>query len=413
MSAVKRPLEGMRIIEYAVWIAGPGGGDILADLGAEVIKVEDLRGGGDPYRRIGKGMGAPIKDCDDGTEMNPWFDASNYNKKFVCVDTKTEEGMKIFYQLLETADCFVTSMRQKMLEKRGLDYDTLHAKFPKLPYAHFLGWGEKGPLKDKPGFDATTYFAAGGVVGNSAPEWGEYVGNFPLGFADNWSGITTACAALAGIVESMLHGTGDYINSSLYAEAYWSQRLSLMQYQFGVPFPIDTTKPASPTINTYRTKDGRWMYLCVSDYNRYYNDIMRGIGRDDLVDHPIYSDQTKMVESGKKQEVADILLEGFRTHTAAELHAKMDPAEVPVEDCQMYGDVLASEQAWANQFIEKVQYPNGEESIAIASPITARNNGPHRFERAKRLGGDNDRYLEEIGYSKEEITSLREQGVIN
>lgn len=408
---VKKPLEGLRVVEYAVWIAGPGGGAILADLGAEVIKVEDLLGDGDPYRRIGKGLGAPIKG-ETGTEMNPWFDASNYNKKFMSINTKTKEGMQIFYDLLSTADCFVTSMRQQMLVKRGLDYETLHKRFPKLPYAHFLGWGEKGPLKDKPGFDATTYFAQGGVLGNSAPEGGEYVGNFPLGFADNWSGLATACAALTGILESKLHGVGDYINSSLYAEAFWSQRLSLMQAQFGVKFPIDPRKPASPTINTYKTKDGKWMYLCVSDYNRYYNDIMRGIGREDLVDHPVYSDQNTMINQGKKQEVADILLEGFANMTSAEIHASMDPKEVPVEDCAMYEDLLTSEQAWANQFLETVTYPTGDTSIAIAQPITARNAGGHSFERGKPLGFDNDYYLQALGYSEEDIQNLRSQGVI-
>jgi len=405
-----RPLEGLRIVEFAVWIAGPGGGAILADLGAEVIKLEELIGDGDPYRRIGRGMGVPIKG-ETGTDMNPWFDASNYNKRFVSVNTKTPEGMEIAYKLIGTADAFVTSMRQQMLLKRSLDYDTLHAKFPKLPYAHFLGWGEKGPLKDKPGFDATTYFAQGGVLGNSAPEWGEYVGNFPVGFADNWSGITTAAMTMAGILESKLHGVGDYCNSSLYNEAFWTQRLSLMQVQFGVPFPVDTKKPSFPTINTYRTKDGKWMYLCISDYDRYYNDLMTAIDRSDLIDHPVYSKIAELAKSGKKQEIADVLIKGIGSLTVKEVHERFDPKELTIEDCVSYDELLKSEQAWENDFLHTIEYPTGDTSIAMTQPINMRN-APHGYERAKALGADNNLYLKELGYSQEAVEDLRKREII-
>ena len=407
----KKPLEGLRIIEYAMWIAAPGGPSMLGDLGAEVIKVEDIFGDGDPFRRIGTMQGAPIKGK-DGSEMNPWFGSSNYNKHYVCLDTKSKDGQRIFYELLATADAFVTSVRQDSLVKRGLDYDTIRKKFPKLPYIHFLGFGEKGPLKDKAAFDVATYFGAGGYLANSVPEYSDYLGNFPVAYADCWSAGYTATAILAGILESKLHGVGDYFTLSLYGEAFWSQRLSLLQVQFGIKYPLDPAKPTNPIINNYKSKDGRWLILCVSDYNRYFNDIMRAIGRDDLVDHPIYGTDYALKENKKEIELSLIIKEGFSRMTAAELHDAFGSRDLPLEDCATYEDLLNSEQGWANQYLEKIEYPTGDTSIALTQPISSRNAGPHSYERSKTLGFHNDYYLEELGYSKDEIVELRSKGAV-
>lgn len=407
----KKPLEGLRIVEYAMWIAAPAGPSMLGDLGAEVIKIEDIQGDGDPFRRIGMSQGAPIKG-EGGADMNPWFDSSNYNKNYVCLNVKSEEGLKIFYELLSTADAFVTSVRQDVLVRRGLDYDTLRKKFPKLPYIHFLGYGEKGPLKDKAAFDVATYFGAGGYLANSVPSYSEYLGNFPVAFADCWSAGYTACAILTGILESKMHGVGDYINLGLYGEAFWSQRLSLLAVQFGVEYPLDSSKPQSPLIAYYKSKDEKWLILCISDHERYFNALMEGIGRSDMKDHPIFSTQPAMVASGKKQELYEVIRAAFLNMTAEELHKAMDARDIPLEDCVTYEDLLKSEQGWENQYLERVTYPTGDTSIALSQPISSRNCGPHSFERSKPIGYHNTYYLSQLGYDAKQIESLRSKGII-
>lgn len=408
---MKKPLEGIRIIEYASWIAAPAGPSMLGDMGAEIIKVEDLRGNGDPFRRIGLSQGAPIKGK-DGEDMNPWFDSANYNKNYVCIDTKTKEGMELFYKLLATADAFVTSMREEALVRRGLDYGTLSKKFPKLPYIHFVGYGSKGPWKDKPAFDVSTFFGDGGYLANSVPEGTDFLGNFPVAFADCWSAGYTASAILTGILESKMHNVGDYLSLGLYGEAYWSQRLSLLAVQFGAKYPLDSTKPQSPIIAYYKSKDGKWLILTISDHNRYYNSLMEGIGRPDLVDHPDFSTQEAMVASGRKQELREVIKEAFASMTAKELYEALNPRDIVLSDCATYEDLLNSEQGWANQYMEKIEYSTGDTSIAIAQPISSKNAGPHSFERSKVPGFHNNHYLTELGYTGAAIQELREKGVI-
>lgn len=410
--STKKPLEGLRIIDYTMWIAAPAGPYMLADMGAEVIKIEEMIGNGDPYRRIGASQGAPIKG-EDGKDMNPWFDTVNYNKQWMCLNTKTREGRQILIDLLGTADAFVTSLRQDVLERRGLDYDTIHEIYPKLPYIHFLGYGEKGPLKDKAAFDMTTYFAGSGIWTASVPEGTPFLGNFPTAFADCWSGGYVASAIQTGILESMLHGTGDYLTLGLYGEAFWSQRLDLIECQFGKQFPRDPRNPNSPLIASYKTKDGRWMELCISDYDRYYAPLIKGLGREDLVNNPDYSTQTALYATpGKKEELTEIIRECFANMTAAEVHSSIDPADIPCEECQTYEDMLKSEQAFANEYLVKVEYPTGDTSLAMPQPVSSRNAGSHMLNRSKVPGADNEKYLLELGYSKEQIENLRASGSI-
>ncbi|MCQ2558973.1 MAG: CoA transferase, partial [Oscillospiraceae bacterium] len=150
MSAMK-PLEGIKVIEQSVMVASACAGRMMADFGAEVIKVEDARGG-DPMRKWAAGIGAPIDEL-----CNPIFDNLNANKQGLSIDLKSEEGREVFYKLLENADVFLTNNRTEALERMGLDYATLHAKFPKLVVTQLEGYGAQGPEACRPGSDSAAF----------------------------------------------------------------------------------------------------------------------------------------------------------------------------------------------------------------------------------------------------------------
>ena len=153
-----RPLEGIRVVEMATFIAAPCTARFLADLGAEVIKVEPPKG--DPLRYTAVNEGRPLDQ-----KENTSYDLENAGKTCIALNTKSEEGREALEKLLATADVFICNWRQSPLKRAGLDWETLHEKYPSLVYGYVSGYGEKGPDKDLPGFDFTAFYARGGILG--------------------------------------------------------------------------------------------------------------------------------------------------------------------------------------------------------------------------------------------------------
>ena len=152
-----KPLEGVKVIDLTYFVAGPGAARILADWGADVIKVEGLKG--EEWRILGKNYGIPYT-----AEENALFTAQNANKKFIALDLKKEDGKEALLKLLENADVFISNVRLKSLVKMGLDYDSLKERFPRLIYCHFTGFGYEGPDAARPGFDMAAFWARSGAI---------------------------------------------------------------------------------------------------------------------------------------------------------------------------------------------------------------------------------------------------------
>ena len=182
------PLSGIKVIELAAFVAAPTVGRLMADMGADVIKVESPAGDG--WRATGISY-LPKRFNED---ENPVFDIYNNGKKFVCLDLKAPEGIEALHKLLADADVFLTNTRPRSLAKLGLDYETLSQKYPQLIYAHVLGYGEKGPEKDTPAFDTTAFWSRGGFLRDLAPDGPDYFPvNAPSGVGDySVSGFVTA-----------------------------------------------------------------------------------------------------------------------------------------------------------------------------------------------------------------------------
>lgn len=163
--SVHKPLEGIKVVELASFVAAPAAGRMLAEMGADVIRVESTAG--DPWRFYGVNCGLPVAD-----EENPLFDLYNLGKRDIQLDTKTPEGKEILLRLLGEADVFITNNRLKSLVRADLDYDSLKDRFPKLIYGLVTGYGQTGPDVDAPGYDGVAFFSRSGMLADMAEPGG-------------------------------------------------------------------------------------------------------------------------------------------------------------------------------------------------------------------------------------------------
>jgi cinnamoyl-CoA:phenyllactate CoA-transferase len=218
MEHTRRPLEGIKVVELATFIAVPACGRYLADLGASVVKVEPPNG--DPVRYLAFNEGRMVDGKATGDLENITFDLENAGKECISLDVKIKEGREAMEKLIAGTDVFITNVRNTALIKLGLDYVSRKVKYPKLVYGFVTGFGEAGPDKDLPGFDITSYFARGGVLGTMFDK--DHVPlNTVQGFGDHQVGMNLGGGIAAALYRAKETGKGDKVSVSLFQTAIW------------------------------------------------------------------------------------------------------------------------------------------------------------------------------------------------
>lgn len=392
---MEKQLEGVRVIDWTCFASGPSCGRMLAEWGAEVIKVEPL--GGEAARRAGP------------RHFSPSFEIFNSGKRSLALDLKSTQGRELMIRLLETADVFLTSYRTKALKKLGLDYETLRGQFPGLVWAQVNGFGEAGPDADAPGFDMTAYWARSGALGDLT-EKGESVLQPPPAFGDISASSSLAAGICAALYKKARTGRGEKVVTSLYAQAIYSMSNPLLTVQRGDRYPKSRKAPLSPLMNPFRCGDGKWLFVICVEYERYYNAICRVIGREDLVDDPRYCRFEQAQE--RITELVDVLDEGFARLTRAEAMERLEAADIACSPVGQIRDVLSDEQAWANQYLENAVDETGERFCRAATPVRFGDPNPAPVLPAPPLGKDSWALLAQLGYPEDEIEALRRDRVI-
>jgi crotonobetainyl-CoA:carnitine CoA-transferase CaiB-like acyl-CoA transferase len=397
-----KPLEGIKVVDLTTFLAAPTAARVLGEWGADVIKVEAPAG--DPGRTQGAVFGMPYED-----EENLGFDMSNMNKRFVTLNLKHEKGMEVMHKLLAEADVFVTNIRTKSLVKLGLDYDSLKEKYPKLVFAHCLGYGEKGPEKDTAGFDVTCYMARGGVFGTTVNK-----GDAPMiptnGFGDFQVAMCLASGVCAALYNRSRTGQGDKISVSLHHAAVFMLSTGVVSAQYGNKYPKSRTEVICPTNNVFRTKDEKWIALCAPQYDRDYNKIMALIGRADLVDHPDYHNCDHMNEIGKNSEVVAIMDEAIKTFTRDEILKIFKDNDLPCEACYEPMDMYEDEQVWANDIMTKLDCPSGKRNIGT-NPVKFQSFEPS-FKVSVAQGSHTADVMKQLGYDEGAIKDYMDSGAV-
>lgn len=399
-----KPLEGIKVVDLTTYMATPATGRVLGEWGADVIKVEASKG--DPCRVTQAAVfNMPMSD-----EENLAFDMVNLNKRFIALNLKSETGKEIMYKLLEQADIFITNTRNKSLQKLGLDWETLHEKFPRLIMGHGLGYGKYGAEKDDPGFDVTCYMARGGVFGTTVNR-----GDSPMiptnGYGDMQASMFLAAGLCAAVIGREKTGVGEYVTCALQHAAVYTLIVGMISAQYGNPYPKSRLEVICPFNNVYMTGDGRYIAMCDPEYDRDYNKIMGLIGRDDLIDDPKYVNCVKMNEANLNAEVVGIMDEALAKMTSEEALKLFKDAGIPIEPCQTPLDVYEDQNVWDNDYLVKIKYPEAERNIPTA-PIQFDSVPAPEFIPTGKLGSSTIEVMRELGYSDDQIQAALADGSV-
>jgi len=401
---MSKPLEGVRVVELATFIAAAAAGRFMADLGADVIKIESEKG--DPLRHTAPSEGRPL----DMYENTTW-DLENGNKRCISLNMKDPEGKEAFFKLLDTADVLITNWRVQALERAGLDYETLKIKYPKLVYAICTGYGEYGPDKDLPGFDFTAFFARGGYL-DSLRQRGAIPMNVVPGLGDHNVGMNLAAGICAALLQAKLKGVGEKVETSLFESAIFNMGMMIQASNYeGIAqnYPIDVRRSANPFNAAWKTKDDRFIQTCMPDYNTYYKAFITAIGREDLADNENYFPILICQERGLTSELYDIVMEAFSKKTASEWAAILKAADIPFALAKNWMEIREDKQAEANNCFYDMTYSNGNTRRLVRLPVKFQEMGVPEYKAGPLIGEQGVEILKELGYEDTQIKEMRDK----
>lgn len=403
MKNLSRPLEGIRVVELGTHFAIPCVGRIMADWGAESIKVEAPQG--DQWRIVGRNQKCPIDD-----DENPFFTVPNANKKFIAIDLKNQEGKDTLMKLIGTADVFLSNMRMPALKKLGFDYNSVSALYPKIVYAHFTGYGYEGPDSEKPGFDSVAFWARSGAMIDWAPK-GSAPFLPPTGAGDAMVGSILCAGVLAALIGQRATGKGTFLSSSLMGSSIWYNNAAVVSTQYGNEFPKDKDRPANPFGWQYECADGEWLMIGVVDYNGSYNKLMKLLGREDLVDDERYNTISAVQQN--ITEFMSIMRECFKQKNRDEWVDLITELNIVVGKIGHLSELATDPQAIANNFVQDVKFPSGKTVAMPTVPLMFSNyDVGEEYTPSGAIGCDTEEILSSIGYSTEEIAKLKVSGAV-
>ena len=402
---MQTPLSGIKVLELSTFVAAPVCCRLLADMGADVIKVE--RSTGDDWRPTGIGYQPKRYSNDD----NPVFNIYNSGKKHLSLNLKATEGMEVFHRLLESADVLVTNTRPAALKRLGLSYEDLKERYPKLVYAIVLGYGEEGPDAEKPAFDTSAFWARSGFLRDQSLRKEDYEPvPPPFGVGDTITGYLLMGEICAALLRREKTGKGDLVRSCLFHNAIFTMGTMaiIAQQPGGRVYPQDRSGWGAPS-GGYQCADGEWVY--VSGYSdKLYPRMYKMLGREDLAENPKFVNAAARKENGK--EYYEIIRDAFLQHPAAYWLEKCKELDIPMTRMGHYSDLSEDPQAWANGYLEEVISPNGNKNIMPRSPIEMGSVGELTTRVAPAVGADTDVILMELGYTVEQIKAMTDSGAV-
>lgn len=402
-----KPLEGIKIVEVAMWAFVPAAGGMLSDLGADVIKIEPPSG--DPLR----GLQIGNLDSGDGRHIDYSWESYNRGKRSITLDLKQEAGREVLMKLLEDADVFLTNLLPRARRAMKIDAEDIRSRFPNIIYATGSGVGQNGPEREKGGYDAITFWARGGIS-SALTDWHA---DHPVGppgpaFGDTLSGSMLAGGICAALVKRGRTGEGSEVDVSLLGTAMWSMQRYICQATADNVERFPRPQPGQPhnvLVSNYRTSDGRFLALCMLQADKYWAPLCEVAGRPDLAADPRFADAAARRENldACYAEVKAM----FASKTLAEWRDILARQEGQWDVVQNVGDMKDDVQVQANGYLQAVDYGDGT-TIPMVSV-------PHLFDRvampasrSPELGADSDAVLESLGYDEDQIIDLKVQGVV-
>jgi crotonobetainyl-CoA:carnitine CoA-transferase CaiB-like acyl-CoA transferase len=399
------PLEGIRVIDWTIWQQGPVGSMMLADLGAEVIKIED-RVTGDPGRGI-----MALGGMDVTARPNAYFEGNNRNKKSITLDLKKPEAIEVVRRLVRVSDVFVQNFRKGVAERLGLGYEALRALNPKLIYAVASGYGPNGPESGDPSFDMLGQARSGIMFATGEP------GMPPMpvagGPADQMGAVMLAYGILVALVARERLGIGQRVDASHLGSMTWLQGLSVSaRLMMGHAHPrMARQRAGNPLWNHYRCQDGKWLAVGMIQADRYWGDFTKAIGRPELASDPRFAD---MASRSKNCEACIAILdEVFAARPRAEwLDILRRGGDFIFTVVNTVDELPDDPQVLANQYIVDFDHPKFGPGQVVGVPVGLSETPGSVRAPAPEFGQHTEEVLTELlGYSWEEVGELRAKQV--
>ena len=401
-----RPLEGIKVVELGIWFAGPAAGMLLAECGADVIKIEPLDGG-DPIRGLDleERWGAKTPPFNYMAEM------VNRGKRSAAIDLRKPEGQQLVYRLVQTADVFVTNVRPQALDHLEMTPETITALNPRLIYGLLTGFGPKGPDKNKPAFDEVGFWARGGFLSFMGEPGG------PPTHLHGAMGDLTAAVCMTNAISLALFarertGKGQIVDASLLSSGMWVAGYDLHRTLFSGEDVLRETRTSapSPLYNTYQCGDGRWVQFAMPQGDRYWAPTCRALDIPGLASDIRFNTHGKMMKN--HIDAIKLLDEAMAHRPLAEWAPRFDENQLVWAQDARISEVVADPQVEANNFLANVDHPGLGVYPEIGVPFALRGTPTHPSGPAPEWGQHTEEVLRELDYSWEQIIELKDQSVI-
>lgn len=381
------PLHGYRVVELGVWVAGPAAAGLMADWGADVVKVESPAG--DPQRRVFGALGIADQ------QGVPPFEIDNRGKRSVVLDLQTDEGKAQMERLLATADVFVTNVRPDALERLGLGHEQVMARYPRLVYASLTGYGLEGPERNRAGYDIGAFWARSGLAHTLVPP-DELPPSLRSGMGDHTTGVALLSGVLAKLLERERTGQGGLVATSLMRTGMYT-----LGWDIGIVLRYgkrESTRPRTrsrgPLVNCYRAGDGRAFWLLLLEADRHWPKLLAALDDPDLAADDRFTDAKQRLANS--EALVTELDEAFAKYPFDDLVARFDAHDVWWAPINSIFDVIADPQAQANgAFIDMTPHEGEDPYRAVNGPIDF---GGYAFRpgRVPRLGEHTAEVLAEL-----------------
>jgi crotonobetainyl-CoA:carnitine CoA-transferase CaiB-like acyl-CoA transferase len=393
--------SGLKVVDFASFIAGPAAAVILSDFGADVIKVEPPSG--DMWR-----IGHKLPPQPQSEDAYP-FHMANRNKRGIALDLKSPGAQPVLERLVKWADVFIVNTPHPARKRLKLEYDDVAQWNPRLIYADLTGFGEKGPDADLPGFDITAYWARSGLLSmtrdtGAPPTWPA------SGSGDNATATGLYAAIVTALYRRERTGEGSYVTTSLLAEGVWSASVFIQAALSEAKFfgLHDRTHPANAAMNVYRASDGTWFLLVITPDKLAA--VAKAIGREDLLTDPRFSEPAKLTQN--MPQLTAILDDVFGSQPMPHWHEVFKGVHVTFGAVRDPQEVVADPQLRLNDIVVPLEGAGENLKLTVSSPIQVHGVTKVPARRANEIGEHNEEVLADLGFDAKEIDGLRASGVV-
>jgi crotonobetainyl-CoA:carnitine CoA-transferase CaiB-like acyl-CoA transferase len=387
-----------------MWAYVPSGAAVLADWGAEVIKVESPQG--DPIRGLVNAGVGPM----DGITFT--WEIFNRNKTAIALDLTNPEAREILYRLVDEADVFITSLLPPVRTKLGVDLDQIRARNPGIIYAAGSGQGAQGPEFERGGYDSITFWSRGSISASvTPPDYPRPVGMPAGAFGDSISGMALAGGIAAALVRKARTGEPSVVDGSLLGTAMWAMQMGIVGAAVAAAAPTGAAsvapRIANPLVNNYKTSDGRWVALCMLQRDLYWEGLCAAIGRDDLLADPRFA-----APDDRTANAGDMVAElekTFETESLAHWRETLGRQRGQWDVVRLVSEVGQDPQAVFNGFIQHVDYGSDRSLPLVANPVQF-DRTPPELRPAPEFAGDTDNILAALGMDEAAIIEAKVSG---